>query len=246
MTAPKNRRLSRSAKVGVEPLEGRLVLDASSAAFITNVFEGVLHRDPTAAEISSWSSKIKAGTTVTAFATALVQSPERRGLEVDNAFESVFHRHADAASKATYVNSLAHGQTDDDVTRALLESPEYQKSHASNTSFVQGLFQDVLGRPATAKELHDDVTALSGGGSRDSLVRSVLRSGEREGEVVDRAFDDVLQHVGTKAERDQDVNDLSSGRLHNDDVLIRVIASPENEQEHGGRGGRGGRGGGDG
>jgi hypothetical protein len=241
MFARKDRSRPRNAKAGVEPLDDRLLLDAGTAALVTSAYEAVDRRAPTAAEVSYWTQQLGKGVPTATFATALVRSPEHLGLEVDDLFEAVLHRHADAASKAIVVNALAHGQTEDNVTRALLDSSEYQKSHAGNTAFVQGLFKDVLGRPASASELKNDVGALNRGLSRDSLVQSFVRSTEREGEVVDRDFEAVLGRDDTRAEHARDVSDLGSGRVRNDDILIGLIGSPENELRHRGKG-RGGKG----
>jgi hypothetical protein len=242
MFAPKNQCKSRKTKVMVESLEDRLALDGSRAAFITSVYEDVLDRAPTPAELSNWTSQLQKGVSDTTFATALVQSPEHRGLEVEDIFEQVMHAKADAASLTRYVNELEHGKTEDDVMREVIDSAPFQQAHASNTSFVQGLFQAVLGRAPTPSELQSDVNQLNRGTSRDSLVRSTIRSPAHEGEVVDKAFEEVLRRGDTKAEHDKDVSDLCSGRLNDDNLLIELIGSPENELKHGGGGGPGGGG----
>ena len=59
-----------------------------------------------------------------------------------------------------------------------MDSTEYQSTHTDNTSFVQDLYFDVLGRQASSAEVNTVVGMLTSGATRDFVESSVINSME--------------------------------------------------------------------
>jgi hypothetical protein len=130
---------------------------------------------------------------------------------VDGYYQKFLHRTESAAERAGWVNAFLAGASEIAVETAFLLSPEYQMAHASNTAFVTGLYNDVLGRPPDAG-LAGWVQALASGASRSSVIQGFLTSSEYQGDVVRSDYQTYLLRTPSSAEVQGWVNFLHGGQ----------------------------------
>jgi hypothetical protein len=163
---------------GIEGLECRRVLTAGGASLIPHVIMTPI------AEASGRGGQGPGGGEVEAKTS---HRHEVEGTEVEHLFETILHRHGKAHEGEFYVNELEHNDRVDLVIREMVDLREYQKAHASNTSFVTGLFRDVLRRAPTSRELRDGVSELNHGETRDAFVQA-----------FERAHEQAVEHLGSQ------------------------------------------------
>ena len=70
-----------------------------------------------------------------------------------------------------WVDAFLNGAGEVDVIQGFLTSPEYQAAHATDTSFVNALYSQVLGRPAEPAGQEAWVQALQSGLSRQAWLK---------------------------------------------------------------------------
>jgi uncharacterized repeat protein (TIGR01451 family) len=198
----------------------------SDSGFLNSVYGSLLGRAPDQGGMNFWSRMLLAGMSRTAVVSAIAQSPERRGLEVDQLYQALLHRAADPAGRAFWVNALLSGAGDLDVARLLLSSAEYQAAHGSDAAFVAGLYADVLGRGASAAEAAGWQQLLAAGASRDALARALLTSPEADRQVVDRSYANYLQRPADATGEQFFLSGLQAG-LPPEALAVLFLASDE-------------------
>jgi hypothetical protein len=126
------------------------------------------------------------------------------------------------------VGELRAGASAADVEAALLASGEYQAGHASDAAFVAGLYQDVLGRPASAGEAGAWATALARGLSRGAAIDLVMASPEALSRAVAADYADYLYRAPDAMGGAALLNLLQAGgpRLE-DAAAVGILASDE-------------------
>jgi hypothetical protein len=163
-------------------------------AFIRGLYEALLDRDAsgtivtatgqTVNEADYWVSQLNAGMTRQQVAYGIVNSLEHRQLEVTYYYQTLLHRQTDAKA-AFWVSELIAGVSEAQVVQGIMDSQEYQAAHTDNTSFIQDLYFDILGRQASSTEVSAILSELSGGMSRSVVEGAVIDSMESATRQVD-------------------------------------------------------------
>jgi hypothetical protein len=124
------------------------------------------------------------------------------------------------------VGVLQSGVDETTVARMLIASGEYQSAHADNSSYVAGLYQDVLARTASANEIAGWTQALSGA-SRDAVAAAFLTSQEAYLGMLDFDYTHFL-HRGVDAAGQQFwLSQLLSSQISPRGVSLAILASEE-------------------
>ena len=143
----------KSLKFSVRPRFDALEDRTTPARFdaITPYYEQILNRLPDAAGIAAWSSVAQTNG-VAAMVRGIWESPEHRGLEVDAVYQRMLHRVAEPAGRQAWINLFGAGYSEEHVAFAIAASPEYQALHPGSKQLVDAMFNDLLGRPASAAD----------------------------------------------------------------------------------------------
>jgi hypothetical protein len=158
--------------------------DANSA-FVEGLYHTLLNRAAQPGDLASWTGQLNSGYTREQVTEAIIDSPEHRGLEVDYYYETFLGRAADMAGYNSWVNDFRGGADEADVVQGILTSPEFLTEHSDATSFVQALYQDLLGRAADAAGQASWVAQLNAGTTQAAVVSGILRSTESAARGVD-------------------------------------------------------------
>jgi hypothetical protein len=99
-------------------------------------------------------------------ADEILHSDEYYARRIEALYAAFLNRPADAVGKQGYLEDLRNGKSLEELAIDLLSSEEYRDLYVDSTAFVQGLFDDVLGRRA----------------ERDGLLKYVERVGAVAGD----------------------------------------------------------------
>jgi hypothetical protein len=109
-----------------------------------------------------------------------------------------------------------------------LHSPEYLWSDAANSSYVQKLFQDILGRQADSAGLAGWTAVLDQGiASRSQLADLVLHSNERNLNLIGEYYQEFLGRSASAAEKQGWATLVESGLVSLQSVAQAFLASQE-------------------
>jgi len=157
-----------------------------NAIYVENVYRLLLNRAADAGA-QYWVNLLNAGTAAASVVQAIEGSTEYLNEVVQALYRHYLNRAADPGGLAAWTSALAGGLSIEQVTADILASPEYfnQQLSPSNASFVGSLYQNVLGRSASAAEIQGWVNALTNGGvSRAQAATDFLASAEYRMELV--------------------------------------------------------------
>jgi predicted component of type VI protein secretion system len=124
------------------------------AGWITAMYQNLLGRDPSPAEVNSWVQLLVAGASPTEIAFDFAASPEREGQRITADYEKYLGRAPSQAEVKAWVTLFENGYSNENVIAGFAGSPEYFTAHFDNiTDFVYSDYQDILNRQPTAAEL---------------------------------------------------------------------------------------------
>jgi uncharacterized repeat protein (TIGR01451 family) len=199
----------------------------NATSFVDNLYKAVLNRAAAPGEADPWVAALEAGASRQAVIQQFWNSPEHLGLEVDQVYTQILHRAADQAGRAWWVNYLMQGHGENEIELALLGSSEYVAAHSSPSSFLQGLYNDVLGRAADAPGFAAWLQALQGGANRALVAQAFVNSAEAAANVVNRDYAQFLLRPADAAGRNAWVAAEQSGALTLAQVSEGILASDE-------------------
>jgi hypothetical protein len=166
-------------------------------------------------------------------ANAFTHSAESYSNFVTNFYRADLGRSPDAEGLAYWVAQMQNGLTDEQLEAGFIGSAEYIQDHGGTAQgWVQGLYQDVLGRSPDAKGLAYWVGQLGSGASPEAVAYGFAASPEREAQ---RVTADYQKYLGRSPDADgltYWVNSFLAGS-GNEDLIAGFVGSPEYYQSHG-------------
>jgi phospholipase C len=131
------------------------------AGWVTGMYQNLLGRNPSQAEVNAWVQALNAGASPTEIAYDFAASPEREGQRVTADYDKYLGRAPSTAEVNAWVTAFENGFTNEDVIAGFVGSPEYFQTHYDNiTDWVYSAYQDILGRQPGAAELQAWVNFL--------------------------------------------------------------------------------------
>jgi hypothetical protein len=177
-------------------LPGTLTVRPSpEALFVTALYHDLLRRDPESAGLDFWVGMLAAGAGRGQVAQGIYESAEHRGLQVDGFYVTYLHRAADPGERALWVQALLGGASETDVAVGFLTSEEYRQAHPDATSFVEGLYGDILGRTADSVGLAVWSPLAESTAGQAAVARGILTSVEGDLRLLDAYFSTYLHRA---------------------------------------------------
>ena len=207
----------------------------------------MLRRDPDQFTVNSDATALTDGSVTRAeLAEPVWESAEHRGLQVDRYYEVILNRPADPDGRLNWVKHMMNGMTEDQILTAFITSWEYHLQHPSDTNFVKGLYEDILGRQADSAGLVAWETALDqyptpetqiplpGGGTIGAipggaapLANAFLNSHERNANIVAAVYETYLGRSADEDGREFWATQLDSGAMDDEGLIEAFITSEE-------------------
>ncbi|MEX2118926.1 MAG: S8 family serine peptidase [Pirellulales bacterium] len=200
---------------------------SSMDAFVSSLYEHVLARPADAAGLAAWSGALAGGMPRDRVVQALWMSAEHRALQVTGYYQAYLQRTPGRAERDRWVAAMQSGMDEIEVQRVFLQSPEYLNARADDAAFVNGVYQDLLGRAADTAGLAGWVSQLRSGLSRGQVVDGVLNSAERTLRVIGQHYQDYLGRAAGQAEGSYWATAVGQGRQSLAGVAQSVLASQE-------------------
>jgi uncharacterized delta-60 repeat protein len=127
-------------------------------AWVTGMYQDLLGRTPSAAEVQAWVNTLNAGTPPAGVALGFAASPEREAQRVRFNYQTYLGRTASQAEVDEWVNAFVGGVTNEEMVAGFVGSPEYylnaQKGRDNQAVWVARAYLDVLSRAASVSEVN--------------------------------------------------------------------------------------------
>ena len=173
----------------IEPLEARLLLDASSEAFVSRLFDDVLQRPPDSAELESATAQLDRGVSRTQVALGILDGPEYQAQVLGGMYQSLLGQPPDPKTVSQLVRrAQGPGRLAQDESQVLGSAAYYQRAGGRPDKFLDALFRDVLGRPISASEKAFYSRLLKGGARRSDVAARVLGGHESRADQVEQLY----------------------------------------------------------
>jgi hypothetical protein len=183
----------RGARLMLERLENRELLDATPAQFVTGLYYDVLHRSPSPAELAAWTGVLSAGHTRGELATGFVTSGEYRFDLIRHYYNALLGREPEATATATWLHAMTRGMSEQSLLLNIVVSDEYfQRNGGTNVAWVTALYQDVLGRVPDAGPLSSWTRQLNLGIPRGTIALEIVFSPEKDIKIIASTYQAIL------------------------------------------------------
>jgi hypothetical protein len=208
-------------------LDAAAALGAPQTIFIDHLYSDLLGQAPSAVDLNAWLRALNSGVSRAQVAQSVWESRSHRGREIDADYVQLLHHHVDSIHLNQWLLVFQNGGTEIDVLRDILTSSDYSALHASNASYVTGLYADLLGRAPTATELTAEEHKLLLGSSRATVAEDVLRSTEYLDRLVDRDYRTFLGHGVDGTTLQRVVSSLQTGTDTPERLAVAILSSAE-------------------
>src|SRR5262249_5294378 len=168
------------------------VTGTTNQFYVAGLFRTYFRRGPDRSGLTFWVGQLQNGFSRLDVVRGFARPAEYPGVPVARLSPGYFQRAPEAGGRDFWVRQFQAGASESDVQRGFVTAPEYRDTHVSDTSFVGGLYQNMLGRTADATGQSTFAQRLQSGETRDSVALLFLNSAERLGRAVDQFFLDQL------------------------------------------------------
>jgi hypothetical protein len=182
-----------------------------STAEVNGLYNLILGRAPDAAGGSAAIAYLKSGGSSGQLAGDLLTSVEYETGVVASYYHSFLLRTGSSAEITAWVAQMQRGETEEQVAAAFLDSAEYNALFPANSTFVQALYGDLLGRLPAASEIAGGVNLLNGGVTRSQLVSAFISTPESDIRGVVGLYGIIFARTVQSNEQTAGVSALQSG-----------------------------------
>jgi hypothetical protein len=223
---------SRTALLKVEELENRSL--PSTAAYVTALYQGVLHRDPAATEVAYWSLQLNNGVSPESIVNAFTASPEYRADLIQGDYQRFLGRKPAPTETNYWSDQLKSGLGENQLQADFLGSPEYSAEHGNkDADWLAGIYHDVLGRPLDKTGGDYWLGRLKAGATHTQVALEIYTSPESLTDFVTGVYKDFLGRDPDAAGLSYWVGSLEKG-LTPSQFLGKIAAADEFINRQGG------------
>jgi len=161
-----------------------------------------------------------------AVATGILNSQESF-TDFVSAEYTLLRRSPDQAGLNNWVGAMERGMSQEAVEANFAGSAEYFSEHGSdNTLWLQGVYQDLLGRPIDPAGLQHWLGKLASGESRVGVASEIATSSERDGIIVQADYAQFLGRSANSGEVAFWTSQLQQGETRGQ-LAVQIVASNE-------------------
>lgn len=202
--------------------------DAPQALDVTQLYERVLLREPDSSGLDYWTTQMEDGASNLTLAVGFWDSTEYRNIEVEQDYQTYLNRAPTSSELNQWTEALESGASDEvQVAVALLTSAEYIATHPTNTLYINGLYEDILGRMPSAQEQAVWLNEFAEGATNAQVATSILTSEEAYQDLVNSYYETFLDRPADPNGEANWVQQLESGQMSEAQVGQQIIASGE-------------------
>jgi hypothetical protein len=199
----------------------------NDSPFVAQAFQDILGRPVDPGSLSFWTGQLAGGLSRLAFASALLHSDEYDRLVIASAYSKYLGRSPDPAASDFWTAQMRRGLTDQGLEADLIGSAEYYaRAGGTDTSWIDRMYSDLLGRPADAAGEAYWSGKLQSGVSRDAIAFSIANGAEADQQTIVSDYTRYLGRSPASSDINYWLNQLSAGAT-NEDVIASFVASDE-------------------
>jgi hypothetical protein len=204
-----------------------LVQATANQHYVTAIYKDLLGHGPDPEGLAYWSGQLDRGDSRVTIINLFDHSTWYFGPIIESVYQKYLGRTPDAGGLAFWIQRMFDGLTDEQLEANLIASPEYfQRAGGANRSWVDAMYQDLLGRqPDSAGEAFW-VGQLQLGMSRHSVALGFAASRERESQHLMAEYRKLLNRPAGNQEIDYWLSHFEQG-MSNEDILTGLITSDE-------------------
>jgi hypothetical protein len=213
-----------SVALQLEVLEERCV--PSTADYVTGLYTGLLHRNPTPVEVAAWVDDLNAGASPEEVALAFTDSVEYTTDVIRANYNLFLGRQPAPVEIAGWLQEVQSGADEKQIEAAFLGSDEFFSRHGRNaSSWLTGVYHEVLGRAPDLGGLNHWDHQLQGGISRADVALAIVDSPEADSRLVAAAYLDLLRRHPDPSGLAASITELQQGLTPSE--LAAIIASSD-------------------
>jgi uncharacterized protein YkwD len=197
--------------------------------YVQKLYQTVLGRTASAAEINGWVTYLQNGGSVSGLASIFEHSPEVEGRLIASWYSTYLGRQPVMSEIQSWVGAMQQGMTEEQVQTAILGSNEFflragllNSAGTGNTSYVEALYSSVLGRAPSPAELTMWTTALATE-SQSAVAAAFVGSQEYRCDLIAGYYTSILHRTPSSAE----VSTWALSTLGATDIRIAFDCSTE-------------------
>jgi len=231
--------IRRSNRLVLEHLEDRLTPAVSANQlifsapatqptdnYLDSYYQNMLGHEPDAQGLAYWNGQINNGVSAATVAAGIWNSPEHRTYEVNYLFNKLLGRDAGTPTIDYFNAQFQAGATEQQVMTTIVLSSEFTNGDTSSTTFVNNLYEKVLGRTPDGSAANW-VAALNSGTSRASVAQSFILSNEALTDAVDTYYENFLQREPSDAEAASWVTSMQNSQNAYESAALSILSSSE-------------------
>lgn len=164
--------------------------------FVEKLYQDVLNRTASDAEILGWSNQLDAGAGRGQVALMFLGSAEYQTILINNIYLKLLSRPVDPSGLFFWLGEMQAGVSPETVRAVVASSPEYIALHGGTTQGqVAGFYQDFLGRGASFTEILYWSNQISAGTPAASVAAAFLASSEYHNDLITGYYTSYLDHT---------------------------------------------------
>jgi hypothetical protein len=200
--------------------------------YISALYQDLLHRPADSGGLSYWSNLLDRGLPRSTVANALDHSDEYFAALVQRTYQQDLGRAADAGGLAFWTGQLRNGLTDEQLSALIVSCNEaYVHAGSSAKSWVDALYQSLLGRTADFSGEAFWVQQLMAGVSRTAVAYTIAANAEHASLMVRQAYQQYLGRDADPGSLTYWIHGVQNGLT--DELLVStLVSSNEYFQKH--------------
>ncbi len=192
----------------------------SPSSRASQLFHTVLGREPDRLELAD-------AVLNTSLAQTLVAGSANQSRIIRSVYSALLDRQPTEDEVETFLEQFADTDIRLALTKSLATSVEYTAAHQTSTSFVNDLFNDLIGRAPLPEELTAYVANVDGSASRSGFMDSFLRSRVYLRAQVRPMYQQYLGRNATTTEMETAINNLRARTQSLTDVAVQILSTQE-------------------
>jgi hypothetical protein len=197
--------------------------------YVAAVYQTVLGRPADVSSLDYWTNVLDADPSQRAmFVNSLDHSAEYFARIINPAYQRFLGRAPDAAGLAFWVSQMQQGLTDEQLEAGFIGSPEfYSVSGGTDKSWVDAMYQQLLGRPADATGETFWTQQLQRGQLRSTVALGFAASAERESQHITLDYQTYLGRTPDAAGLSYWLDQFLHHGQTNENLITGFLASDE-------------------
>ena len=196
-----------------------------AAAYVRNIFGTMLERQPSEAELTSWTSGLQSGVSRVWFVDSIGQTDEYYNLLTKKTYLHTLSRQPTAGESQNAIAMFRAGGNSDQLTKQILASQEFTSLYPSTAAYVAAVNQRLVFKQPSATLVAWESRWLTMGGSRASLVHWIFNSQAAAAARVNQIAGFYFNQPQNAKILSRWATALVKGRLNSDTLALRILSS---------------------